>query len=91
MSLGSFRINHSRTQSDSVNTYPPLPEKECLTWGDVNAALTTGKECLQEDGAIFIGANIEGRGSINKPNSDVGNAILDHRDHYIHLVNVDTR
>ena len=67
---------------------PPLPEKECLAWGDINAALTTGQECLQEDGAIFIGANIEGRGSINEPNSDVRNATLDHRDHYIYLVNV---
>ena len=57
---------------------------------DINAALTMGEECLQEDGAIFIGANIEGRGSINEPNSDVGNATLDHRDNYIHLVDVDT-
>ena len=82
MRLGSFRVNHTGTQSDSVDTYPwqhgaakgsqlpPLPEEECLTWGDINTALTMGKECLQEDGAIFIDANIEGTGLINEPNSD---------------------
>ena len=100
--LGSFSINYSCTQCNSVNTYPgwhgaakrlyssPFLKEECLDWGNTNTTLAASKERLQENGTILIGANEERGRLIYEPDSDVRNAALDHGNHYVHLIYVDT-
>ena len=100
--LGSFRIDYSRTQCNSVNIYPgwhgvakrsypsPFLKEECLAWGNVNTTFTVSKEHLQEDGTILIGANEEKERLIDEPNSNIRNATPDHGNHYVHLIYVNT-
>ena len=98
--LGSFRIDYSQTQCNSVNTYPgwhgatkrpypsPFSQEECLAWGNIDTTLAVNKECLQEDGTILIGTNKERGRSIDEPKSNIRGAAPDHGNDYVHLIHV---
>ena len=100
--LGSFRIDYSQTQHNSVDTYPgwhgtakrsypsPFVKEECLAWGNIDTTLAASKECHQEDGTILIGANQKRGRSIDEPDSDVRDVTLDHGNDYVHLIYVNT-